>query len=69
MLKNLFQLKKKNNSDLIEIHNRPSYLNLLVKNLISKNYILYFHNDPLSMSGSISVKDIFLLKHCYRIIF
>ncbi len=69
-VKKFISIEKKNNSDLIEIHNRPSYLNLLVRNLISKNYILYFHNDPLSMSGSISVKDrIFLLKHCYRIIF
>ena len=69
-VKKFISIEKKNNSDLIEIHNRPSYLELLVKNLNKKKYILYFHNDPLSMSGSISVKDrIFLLNNCYRIIF
>ncbi len=69
-VKKFISLEKKNNSDLIEIHNRPIYLNYLVNNLSKKNYILYFHNDPLSMSGSISINDrIFLLKNCYRIIF
>ena len=48
--------EKKINSDLIEIHNRPSYINSIKKNLNSK-IIIYFHNDPLTMKGSISIKD------------
>ncbi len=69
-VKNFIKLEEKNKSNLIEIHNRPIYLNYLTKKLINRNYILYFHNDPLSMSGSTSVNDrIFLLKNCYRIIF
>jgi len=44
------------NIDLIEIHNRPTVFNYLVKNINTK-YILYFHNDPLSMNGSKSLNE------------
>ena len=61
--------EKKNSSDLIEIHNRPSYVNYIKKNLKSK-IIIYFHNDPLTMKGSISINDrMNLLKNCEKIIF
>ena len=64
------KLENKRKSDLIEIHNRPIYLNYLVKPLVNRNYILYFHNDPLTMNGSKTVSErIFLLKNCFRIIF
>ncbi len=57
-------------SDLIELHNRPIYLNYLVNSLSSRTYILYFHNDPLSMSGSKTISErIFLMKNCFKIIF
>ncbi len=63
-------LEKKRKSDLIEIHNRPIYLNYLIKSLENRNYILYFHNDPLTMNGSRSLSDRnFLLKNCFKIIF
>ncbi len=39
------------NFDIIEIHNRPEVFNLLKPKLRSK-FILYFHNDPLTMFGS-----------------
>ena len=39
------------NFDLVEIHNRPLILIELMKNIKSK-FVFYFHNDPLSMSGS-----------------
>ena len=80
--KNLFQsqskkyveafiaIDKKNNSDLIEIHNRPNYLRFLVNSLKKRTYALYFHNDPLTMTGSKSIEDRkFLLKNCFKIIF
>ena len=64
------KLESKRKSDLIEIHNRPIYLNYLLKLLDNRNYILYFHNDPQTMNGSRSVSErIFLLKNCYKIIF
>ena len=59
----------KMNSDLIEVHNRPNYIKSLYGKSESK-LILYFHNDPLTMNGSKSIKDrIFLLKNTHKIIF
>ncbi len=64
------RLEKNNNSDLIELHNRPIYLSYLIKELKNKTYLLYFHNDPLTMSGSKNISErIFLLKNCFKIIF
>ena len=64
------KLEKKKNSDLIELHNRPIYLTYLTNKLKNKTYVLYFHNDPLTMSGSKSISErIFLLRNCFKIIF
>ena len=64
------KLENKRKSDLIEIHNRPIYLKYLVNSLENKNYILYFHNDPLTMNGSRTLSErVFLLKNCFIIIF
>ena len=62
------KIENKQRSDIIEIHNRPVYINLLPHYL--KNKVLYFHNDPLTMSGSkLSEERVELLKKCSRIIF
>ena len=54
---NNFITKTKNKDyDIIEIHNRPEVFNLLKKKFNSK-FILYFHNDPLSMYGSKSSRE------------
>ena len=61
--------EKQINSDIIEIHNRPNYIQYL-KNIENKKIILYFHNDPLSMNGSSSTKDrLFLLNKIDKILF
>ena len=63
-------LQEKFNFSIIEVHNRPSYINLLHKNLKNKVFSLYFHNDPLSMDGSKTIQERkSLLKNCYKIIF
>ena len=49
--KNIISKIKNESFDIIEIHNRPLIFNYLKKEVNSK-YILYFHNDPLSMNGS-----------------
>ncbi len=55
--------------DIVEIHNRPLVFNILKKKLIS-NFIIYFHNDPLSMKGSKSPRErIDLLNKVEKIIF
>ncbi len=65
---NFLKEEKMINSDIIEVHNRPNYIQYL-KN-VKKKLILYFHNDPLSMTGSTSLKDrILLLNNIDKIIF
>ena len=44
------------NFDLVEIHNRPQLLFKLTK-LLKNRFIFYFHNDPLSMKGSKTIKE------------
>ena len=68
-IKKFLEKEKKINSDIIEIHNRPNYIKYFT-NTQNKKIILYFHNDPLSMSGSITVKDrLFLLNNIDKILF
>ena len=60
----------KNPSKVIEIHNRPIYLNFIFNKNIGAKLVLYFHNDPLTMNGSKSLEDRqFLLKRSSKIIF
>jgi len=64
------RLEKRNFSSIIEVHNRPSYIHILNKNLKNRLFTLFFHNDPLTMDGSKNVEQRkILLKICYRIIF
>ena len=66
---NFIKKNKKSNFDIIEIHNRPLVFNLLKKEINSK-YIMYFHNDPLSMNGSkTSNERLRLLDEIDKIIF
>ena len=44
-------------SDIIEIHNRPNYFHLIYNSTKKQKIVLYFHNDPLTMTGSRSVSD------------
>ena len=67
--KNLIREIKDQNYEIIEIHNRPLIFNYL-KNELSSKFILYFHNDPLSMSGSkTSNERLNLLLNLDKIIF
>ena len=65
---NFIRLEKKRKSDILEIHNRPTYLKFF--SYFKKKIVFYFHNDPLSMSGSTSISDrMFILDFCDKIIF
>ena len=55
-IKKFLDYENKNNSDIIEVHNRPAYIDQIKKNTNSK-IILYFHNDPLTMNGSKTIKE------------
>ena len=62
------KLENKKPSTIIEIHNRPIYVQLLPINKSKK--ILYFHNDPLSMNGSKNPDErIKLINLCSKIVF
>ena len=62
--------EKIKNSNLIEIHNRPTYVLYLIKKKINSKFILYFHNDPLTMRGSKTIKErVFLIRNCSKIVF
>ena len=62
------KIEQRKPSDIIEIHNRPIYVQRLLVN--DTKIILYFHNDPLSMNGSKSeVERIKLLELCSKIVF
>ncbi len=68
-VENFIKFENKRKSDIIEIHNRPTYLKYFL-NLKNRNFVFYFHNDPLSMSGSTSINDrMFILNFCKKIIF
>ncbi len=66
---NFISLIKDKDFDIVEVHNRPlvcSYLN----SKIDQKFILYFHNDPISMKGSKTIKErINLLNNIEKIIF
>jgi glycosyltransferase involved in cell wall biosynthesis len=62
------KLHKSIKADIIEVHNRPSYLKYIKK--LNSKIVLYFHNDPLEMAGSERVKDrLKLMEICEKIIF
>jgi len=66
---NLIKQINKKKFDLIEVHNRPLILSNLIKK-VQNRFIFYFHNDPLSMKGSKSIKDrLFILKNVEKIVF
>ncbi len=58
-----------NNYDIVEIHNRPLILFDLIKKINSR-FIFYFHNDPLSMKGSKTIKErLSIIRNVEKIIF
>ena len=68
---NEFCKKYKNiNIPLIEIHNRPEYVNIIRKNFPYTKIILTYHNDPLKLRGSFRAEERKkLLETCEQIIF
>ena len=66
---NFLKIKNILISDIIEIHNRPNYIKF-IKEKYNKKIFLYFHNDPLSMDGSNSIKDrIYLINNTNKLFF
>ncbi len=56
--------------NLIEVHNRPSYIIHLIKNGIKSKFVLIFHNNPLTLRGSQSISERKeLVDKCERLVF
>ena len=69
-VREFLKFEKDEPSDIIEIHNRPNYFHIINAKKTKQKIVLYFHNDPLTMTGSRSEKDRkTLLDQCTKIIF
>ena len=56
-------------TDILEIHNRPSYIKQIKSHYRNKIF-LYFHNDPITMNGSKSLSERrYILNNVDKIIF
>ena len=61
---------QKKKFDIIEIHNRPEYLNFLIKNKVKSKLIFFFHNNPQDIRGSKTTSErTFLLENTDKIFF
>ena len=61
---------QKTKIDIIEIHNRPEYLTYIKDYFPNSRIKLYFHNDPLLLRGSESIKDReYIISNTDKIIF
>jgi len=68
-IRSFLDAQKKIKPNLIEIHNRPNYVKLIKEEFIDRLF-LFFHNDPLTMSGSKTAAErIYLLNNLDKIIF
>ncbi len=68
-INNFLKTIKKEKIDILEVHNRPHYIKFL-KKIKKTKIILYFHNDPLKMQGSVNQNErLELLKNTDKIIF
>ena len=69
-INNFCKKYKSTNIKIIEIHNRPEYYNYIKKYFPKVKIKLIFHNDPLSLRGSISFKEREeIIKGCHKVIF
>ncbi|WP_440676332.1 glycosyltransferase [Candidatus Pelagibacter sp. HIMB1593] len=68
-IQEFLKIEKREKSNIIEFHNRPTYLKYLL-NLNYAKKVLYFHNDPLDMNGSRKNEErIYLIDNLDKIIF
>ena len=68
-VKEFLKIIDKEKTRIIEVHNRPAYIKYIKKKFPNKIFF-YFHNDPLSMDGSKSLKErLFLLNNVDKIFF
>lgn len=68
-VKEFLNLIDKDKTKIIEVHNRPAYIKYIKKEFFNKTFF-YFHNDPLSMDGSKTLKErLFLINNVDKLFF
>ena len=68
-VKEFLKIIKKNNTKIIEVHNRPIYIKHIKKNF-NNNIFFYFHNDPITMEGSKTVTErLYLINNVDKLFF
>ena len=68
-VENFIKNKEVCDANIIEIHNRPNYIKKILS-IKKPKKILFFHNDPLNMNGSKSVKErLYLIANLDKILF
>ena len=61
---------KSSHIKIIEIHNRPEYYTYIKKYFPKVRIKLIFHNDPLSLRGSITLSEREeIINNCHKIVF
>jgi len=56
--------------EIIEIHNRPEYLNFLIKKNVHAKLIFFFHNNPQDIRGSKTINErLNILKQTDKVFF
>ena len=69
-IKHICNANQKTKIDLFEVHNRPEYIKYIKRNFSKAKVTLTFHNDPLSLRNSKTIKEReYLIKICSKIIF
>jgi len=67
---NFCEKYKFSNIKIIEIHNRPEYYTYIKRYFPKTKIKLIFHNDPLSLRGSISLKEREnIISGCHKVVF
>ena len=60
---------KKDNTKIIEVHNRPIYIKHIRRNF-NNNIFFYFHNDPITMEGSKTLTErLYLINNVDKLFF
>jgi glycosyltransferase involved in cell wall biosynthesis len=60
---------KKDNTKIIEVHNRPIYIKHIRRNF-KNNIFFYFHNDPITMEGSKTLTErLYLINNVDKLFF
>ena len=69
-VKEFIKENAKNNYNLVEIHNRPSYVQPIVESGSKVKIVLIFHNNPITLGGSKTLKErTYLLNFCDKLVF